>query len=167
MTNLSETNKRLHKLLYGKNPIDIRAFENIGKYFQSEFSCGFSVTINGLNYYIKSVCIFDSKTCVYSNCSYLMTIEGKKHNIKISSAQELKEYIDNNSVFEEDFIYDVGIGIQTKSNRQLLVEKKQREYKEGTKKKQRESQFHKDYVEKQKQLRKQKYKEYKEKMKNK
>ena len=88
-------------------------------------------------------------------------------NIKISSAQELKEYIDNNSVFEEDVIYDVGIGIQTKSNRQLLVEKKQREYKEGMKKKQRESQFHKDYVEKQKQLRKQKYKEYKEKMKNK
>ena len=75
--------------------------------------------------------------------------------------------IDNNSVFEEDVIYDVGIGIQTKSNRQLLVEKKQREYKEGMKKKQRESQFHKDYVEKQKQLRKQKYKEYKEKMKNK
>ena len=60
---------------YGKNPIDIRAFENIGKYFQTEFSCGFSVTINGLNYYIKSVCIFDSKTSVYSNCSYLMTIE--------------------------------------------------------------------------------------------
>lgn len=86
-------------------------------------------------------------------------------NIKISSAQELKEYIDKNSVFEKDVIYDVGIGIQTKSNRQLLIEKKQKEYKEEMKKKQRDSQFHKDYVERQKQLRKQKYKDYKERMK--
>ena len=88
-------------------------------------------------------------------------------NVKISSALELKQFIEDNSIFEEGVIYDVGIGIPTKSNRQLLAEKKQKEYKEAMKKKQRESQLHKDYVERQKQLRKQKYKEYKERMKNK
>lgn len=121
MTNLSETNKRLHKLLYGKNPIDIRAFENIGKYFQTEFSCGFSVIINGLNYYIKSVCIFDSKTCVYSNCSYLMTIEGKKHNIKISSAhKELKNDIIERVNNDLNWL----INTLTESNKQLQLKLK-------------------------------------------
>ena len=121
MTNLSETNKKLHKLLYGKNPIDIRAFENIGKYFQTEFSCGFSVTINGLSYYIKSVCIFDSKTSVYSNCSYLMTIEGKKHNIKISSAhKELKNDIIERVNNDLNWL----INTLTESNKQLQLKLK-------------------------------------------
>ena len=121
MTNLSETNKRLHKLLYGKNPIDIRAFENIGKYFQTEFSCGFIVTINGLNYYIKSVCIFDSKTCVYSNCSYLMNITGKRHNIKISSAhKELKNDIIERVNNDLNWL----INTLTESNKQLQLKLK-------------------------------------------
>lgn len=121
ITNLSKTNKMLHKLLYGKNSIDIRAFENIGKYFQTEFSCGFSVTINGLNYYIKSVCIFDSKTSVYSNCSYLMTIEGKKHNIKISSVhKELKNDIIERVNNDLNWL----INTLTESNKQLQLKLK-------------------------------------------
>ncbi len=121
MTNLSETNKRLHKLLYGKKPIDIRAFENIGKYFQTEFSCGFSVTINGLTYYIKSVCIFDSKTSVCSNCSYLMNIEGKKHSIKISSAhKELKNDIIEKVNNDLNWL----INTLTESNKQLQLKLK-------------------------------------------
>ena len=121
MTNSSETNKRLHKLLYGKNPINIRAFENIGKYFQIEFSCGFSVTINGLTYYIKSVCIFDSKTCVYSNCSYLMNITGKRHNIKISSAhKELKNDIIERVNNDLNWL----INTLTESNKQLQLKLK-------------------------------------------
>ena len=87
-------------------------------------------------------------------------------NVKISSAQELKEYLNNNSISDKDVIYDIGVGIQTKSNKQLLIEKKQKEYKEQMKKKQRESQFHKNYIERQKQLRRQKYKEFKEGLKN-
>ena len=82
------------------------------------------------------------------------------YNTKIKTSEKLKEYID--SIPYPNIEY---IGIETKSNKQIADENKAKKHREAVKENIRNSDFHKEYVERQKQLRKQKYKERKEKMK--
>ena len=83
-----------------------------------------------------------------------------QYNTKIKTAEELKEFID--SVPYPDVEY---VGLESKSNQQKHVEKKQKDFQKTFKESYRNSKEYEDHIEHVKAQRKLKYKELKEKYK--